>query len=84
MLLFIECWILWNFILIRKLKILLNVPYASFYNMAELRLRSIKKIIYGFIFSSIEEVEVEVIKKLESEKLNSQIPFLFKENTKGI
>jgi len=52
--------------------------------MAELRLRSIKKIIYGFIFSSIEEVEVEVIKKLESEKLNSQIPFLFKENTKGI
>jgi len=38
-----------------------------------------KKIIYGFIFSSIEEVEAEVIKILESEKFNSQIPFLFKE-----
>ena len=62
-----------------KLKILLNVPYAFFYNMAELVFSSIKKIIYGFIFSSIEEVEDKVIKILEGEKLNSQIPFLFKE-----
>ena len=62
-----------------KLKILFNVPYASFFNMAELCFRSIKKIIYGFIFSSIEEVESKVIEMLKSDKLNTQIPLLYKE-----
>ena len=62
-----------------KLKILFNVPYASFFNMAELCFRAIKKIIYGFIFSSIEEVESKVIEILKSDKLNAQIPLLYKE-----
>ena len=60
-----------------KLKILFNVPDASFYNLNELVFRWIKKIIYGFIFYSIEEVEDKLIKISEGKILNSQIPFAF-------
>ena len=47
--------------------------------MAELCFRSIKKIIYGFIYSSIKEVEDKVIEILESDQLYAQIPLLYKE-----
>ena len=59
-----------------KLKILFNVPYSSFFNKTELCFKQIKKIIYGFIFSSIEEVESGVIEIFHNDILNPQIPLI--------
>lgn len=63
----------------KKLKVVFNVLYLSFFNMAELGFRAIKRVIYNYMLSSIEEVESKIIETLESEKFRKQWPLLFKE-----
>lgn len=63
----------------KKLKVVFNVLYLSFFNMAELGFRAIKRVIYNYMLSSIEEVESKIIETLESEKFRKQLPLLFKE-----
>ena len=45
----------------KKLKVVFNVLYLSFFNMAELGFRAIKRVIYNYMLSSIEEVESKII-----------------------
>ncbi len=51
----------------------------SFFNIVELCFRSLKKVIYDNLFSSIEDVESKIIDILESQKFQAQLPLLFKE-----
>ena len=67
-----------------KLKVVYNTPYLSFFNMAELCFRSLKKVIYDNLFSSIEEVESKIIDILESQKFQAQLPLLFKETLRSL
>lgn len=62
-----------------KLKVVYNTPYLSFFNMTELCFRSLKKVMYDNLFSSIEEVESKIIDILDSQKFQAQLPLLFKE-----
>ena len=59
-----------------KLKVVYNMQYLSIFNMAELCFRSLKKVIYDNLFSSIEEVESKIIDKLDSQKFQAQLPLL--------
>ena len=63
----------------KKLKILFNVPYLSFFNMVELVFRSLKNIVYNKLFSSIKEIENILKDLLKSEKLKSQLVLLYNE-----
>ena len=63
----------------KKLKILYNVPYLSYFNMVELVFRTLKSIIYKELFNSIKEVENKVVDLLKSETLETQLNLLFKE-----
>ena len=52
--------------------------------MVELCFRSLKKVIYDNLFSSIEDVESKIIDILESQKFQAQLPLLFKETLRSL
>ena len=66
----------------KKLKILYNVPYVSYFNIVELCFRTLKNHIYKNLYSSINEVENDLLNLLKSEKIKNQLPLLFKETLK--
>ena len=66
----------------KKIKVLFNTPYISYFNMVEFCFRSLKAIIYNKLFSSIVEIRNKLIDLLKSEEIKKRLPYLFKETLK--
>ena len=66
----------------KKLKVLFNIPYESYFNMVELCFRALKNHIYKNLYSSIKEMENDLVNLLNSETIKNQLPLLFKETLK--
>lgn len=62
-----------------KLKILFNVPYLSPFNMVELCFRQMKRETYTHLYSSIEELKNDISSILSSDKLRTELKYLYRE-----
>lgn len=62
-----------------KLKVLLNVPYQSKFNMIELAFREIKNITYKRLYSDIVNLKKDVKKIIISDMLRNSLGKLFRE-----
>ena len=63
----------------QKINLLFNVPYQSIFNCIELCFRLIKKHLYQNLYSSIEEIKIDIEKLVEKEQFLKSLLYNYKE-----
>ena len=63
----------------KRINILFNVQYASYFNAIELCFRSIKRMTYSKLYKNIEEIKLDIINFLKSDEINKTLLKNFRE-----